>query len=468
MVVGYFALCRLKFTLLATPFLVLSSLFFYAYWDIRYLPILLFSLATNSAMVHFMHHTSGQKRRVFGMAGAVAFNLVVLGYFKYANFLADILASMDLAHWPRHTLALPLGISFFTFQQIAYVIDAYHGRVIREGFLKYVLFIVFFPQLIAGPIVHHLEMMPQFRSLRHFVFRPKACSAGLYIFSLGLFKKVMIADYLSIWASVGFSHVEQPTAVVAWGTVMAYTFQLYFDFSGYSDMAMGIGRMFNIHLPNNFNSPYKATNIQEFWRRWHITLSHFLQDYIYKPLGGNRKGRVRTCVNLFATFIIGGIWHGAGWTFIIWGALHGSALVVHRLFSRSGLRLPSVVGWTLTFLWVAVAWVFFRADSLGEALEILRGMCGVYGWREQVDVEVLRNVVNVYGTDCDKHIQRLFNGKSFKYLAGLLVVCLCFKNSYERGLRFRANVPNLLITLVLLILCSCEFSKTSEFLYFNF
>ena len=257
--------------------------------------------------------------------------------------------------------------------------DSYRGETREYDFLNYALFVTFFPQLIAGPIVHHAEMMPQFASKWNAVKNYRHIATGLFIFSLGLFKKVAIADTFAQWATAGFDTAPVLTFFEAWATSLSYTFQLYFDFSGYTDMAIGAALLFNIKLPFNFNSPYKALDVQDFWRRWHITLSRFLRDYIYIPLGGNRGGSSRTYTNLLITFLLGGIWHGAGWTFVFWGLLHGVALVAHRFWNRAGFAMPTLLAWFTTFLFINTSWVFFRAVEWHDAIKVLKGMLGLSG-----------------------------------------------------------------------------------------
>ena len=277
-------------------------------------------------------------------------------------------------------LALPLAISFFTFQQIAYLVDSYRKQVKQHNMLDYCVFVSFFPQLIAGPIVHHKQMMPQFSNKPQQRINIQNINLGLFIFAMGLFKKVVIADQFAVWASNGFDNLEVISFVGAWVTSLSYTFQLYYDFSGYTDMAIGSALMFNITLPINFNSPYKALNIQDFWRRWHITLSNFLRDYIYVPLGGNRVSEFNVYFNLFITFLLGGLWHGAGWTFIAWGALHGFAVIIHRAWTKLGLRMNRFLAWFITFNFVNIAWVFFRAKEWNDAIMLLKGMMGFQGF----------------------------------------------------------------------------------------
>jgi D-alanyl-lipoteichoic acid acyltransferase DltB (MBOAT superfamily) len=323
---------------------------------------------------------------VLGLAG----NLMVLGYFKYANFFVDNLNAVAGLDLYLGQVVLPLGISFFTFQKIAFLVDAYRGRVERLNLLDFSLFVSFFPQLIAGPIVHHSEIIPQLR--RHEPVGAPFFALGLAIFTLGLAKKVLLADTAAVYVGPAFDAAAAGTsldALTAWGAALAYAAQLYFDFSGYSDMAIGAGLLFGLRLPFNFDSPYQATSIIDFWRRWHITLSRFLREYLYIPLGGNRKGPARRFVNLFVTMLLGGLWHGAGWTFVIWGGLHGLYLIANHgwraLRRRLGpgasasTPLTRLLAWAVTFLAVLVAWVFFRAPDLATALSILGSMTGLGG-----------------------------------------------------------------------------------------
>jgi D-alanyl-lipoteichoic acid acyltransferase DltB (MBOAT superfamily) len=360
----YFYLNSKRLVVGAKGFLVFASLFFYSWWNILYLPLILSSMLFNYIMGNSLNKSEDKiksfSRKSLLIFGIVA-NLSLLGYFKYADFFIENFNLALDGSIPLFHLALPLAISFFTFQQIAYLVDSYRKETKEYDFLNYALFVTFFPQLIAGPIVHHKEMMPQFASKWNMVKRYKNIALGLFIFSIGLFKKVVIADTFAVWATAGFDTADTLNLIEAWATSLSYTFQLYFDFSGYTDMAIGIALLFNIKLPINFNSPYKALNIQDFWRRWHITLSRFLRDYVYIPLGGNKKGSFRTYSNLLATFVIGGLWHGAGWTFVFWGFLHGMALVIHRVWSNLGFKMWTWLAWLITFNFVNIAWIFFRA-----------------------------------------------------------------------------------------------------------
>ena len=379
------------------------------------------------------------------LAFGIIANLTLLGYFKYTDFLLENFNLAFDGSVPLLHLALPLAISFFTFQQIAYLVDSYRGETAEYDFLNYALFVTFFPQLIAGPIVHHAEMMPQFASRWNLVKNYKNIATGLFIFSIGLFKKVVIADYFATFATNGFDYAETLNLLEAWATSLSYTFQLYFDFSGYTDMAIGAALLFNIRLPINFNSPYKALDIQDFWRRWHITLSRFLRDYIYIPLGGNRKGSFRIYNNLLATFILGGIWHGAGWTFVFWGFLHGMALVIHRFWKQLDFTMPKVLAWFITFNFINVAWVFFRAKEFDDAIKVLQGMA-------QFSNFTLKD----------------FNSDIYWQLLLLLILVLYLKNSMHYTERFKAKFSYILLSVGAFTYGVLSLNKISEFLYFNF
>ncbi|WP_417909397.1 MBOAT family O-acyltransferase [Candidatus Electronema sp. PJ] len=375
-IAGYFLLNHWRFVTAATVWLVLASLFFYGYGSASSLPLITASIVVNFAFGSSLRRQGNKSRRLI-LAFGILFNLGLLGYYKYALFFLENVNLLG-ASFPLPHLALPLAISFFTFQQIAYLVDCSREQVGNHNFFSYCLFVTFFPLLSAGPISRHHELMPQFSRLRNRVFSSRNTALGIIFFSLGLFKKVWIADQFAGWAGAGFA-AKTLTFFDAWGTAFSYTFQLYFDFSGYTDMAIGSALFFNIVLPINFDSPYQATSIQEFWRRWHITLSRWLRDYLYIPLGGSRQGQYKTCLNLLLTFLLAGLWHGAGWTFVLWGLLHGTALVVHRLWKGLGLRMPALLGWLCTFLFISTSWVIFRATNLEEGLRVLKGMAGLNG-----------------------------------------------------------------------------------------
>lgn len=382
---GFFILAR-RSNVLAASWLSGASVFFYGWWDYRYVPLLLASITLNywSSLQISGSEEPARKR---WLVLATASNLILLAYYKYAGFFLSNLSDLTGHPFPTLNIILPIGISFFTFTQIAFLVDTYQRKVTETRFVHYLLFVTYFPHLIAGPVLHHKEMMPQFA--RKSIYSPSASnfSVGFTIFFIGLAKKVLIADNLAVYANPLFMEPQSPSLIIAWGGVLAYAFQLYFDFSGYSDMAIGLSRLFGVRLPLNFNSPYKASNISEFWRCWHMTLSRFLRDYLYIPLGGGRRGKSRRYLNLMLTMLLGGLWHGAGWNFVIWGGLHGLYLVIHHawqafakgmrfsLESQAWKRLATAV----TFGAVCVAWVFFRSPDVGVSLDILRGMSGGFG-----------------------------------------------------------------------------------------
>jgi len=377
---------------MAIGWLALASLVFYGWWDPRLLPLLLASVAFNYAMGLQIHRFGqpGDRRRARLLALAICVDLAVLVYFKYAGFFLGNVKELTGWEFAVPAIVLPLGISFFTFTQIAYLVDVARGAACERNPLLYLLFVTYFPHLIAGPIIHHKDVMPRFGRTETFEVQSGNMVLGLVIFIVGLFKKVVLADSVAAFAGPVFKAAEQgaaPDFLQAWGGALSYTFQLYFDFSGYSDMAIGISLLLNVPLPLNFNSPYKSTSIIEFWKRWHISLSTFLRDYLYIPLGGNRLGSFRRYGNLLATMLIGGLWHGAAWTFIVWGGLHGCYLVINhgwralrgRMTARPAGSVERAAGWAVTFLAVVAAWVFFRAATFHGAAAMLRGMTGGNG-----------------------------------------------------------------------------------------
>ena len=361
----------------ALVFLIMASCLFYAWAYPPHLLLLGASIAVNFTIGQRL---AREPDRVILWAG-VAFNLGLLGWFKYAGFLSESLGAISGAQFHLTGIVLPLAISFFTFQQIAYLVDISRGEVKPAGFLKYVFFVSFFPQLIAGPIVHFRQLVPQLGGGRFARFLSTDLAAGALLFALGLGKKVLVADNLRHGADRIFEAAAvgvEPSFLEAWTGMFCYGFQIYFDFSGYSDMALGLGRMFGLKLPVNFFSPYKAASIIDFWHRWNITLSHFLRDYLYIPLGGNRRGRIMRYANLFIVMLLGGLWHGANWTFFVWGGLHGAYLTINHAWRWLGApALPRPLGIGLTFIAATVAWVFFRADSFADAWMIFEAMAGL-------------------------------------------------------------------------------------------
>ena len=369
---GFFLAGRFGGTCWALCWLVAASLFFYGWWNPKFVLLLAGSILANYWLAERIQR-SGSHR---WLACGIAANLALLGWFKYANFMIHDVLRLDT---PELSIFLPLAISFFTFQQIMFLVESFRGDRVTDRLLPYAAFVAFFPHLIAGPIVRPREIMPQLLATDLAVPRADSIAEGLTIFLLGMTKKVVLADTFAHYSDVGFAAAAQGAQlsfVEAWYAAASYALQIYFDFSGYSDMAIGLARMVNVRFPLNFASPYKATDIADFWRRWHITLSGFLRDHLYIPLGGNRRGEARRNVNLMATMLLGGLWHGAAWNFVLWGGLHGLCLVVHGQYRWN---LPAAAGRMLTLLAVVVAWVPFRATGLGATLAMLRGMAGLNG-----------------------------------------------------------------------------------------
>ncbi len=465
---------------IAISWLVGASLLFYGWWNPAYLGLILVSILFNFAVGASLGKNPSKRFLIFG----VIVNLGLLGYFKYANFFVENLNIVINESFHFEQIILPLAISFFSFQQITYLVDAYRGLTKEYNFLHYCLFVTFFPQLIAGPIVHHKEMLPQFAS--DMVYRLKAShlSVGFTIFILGLFKKVVFADNIAIYATPVFDAAEcgvMLTFFEAWCGALAYTFQIYFDFSGYSDMAIGLARMFGIVLPVNFYSPYKADSIIEFWRRWHITLSRFLRDYLYIPLGGNRKGNLRRYTNLMITMLLGGLWHGAGWTFIIWGGMHGLflsinhgwTLIIKKLCSRKpDSKAYNIAGRLATFSAIVIAWVMFRTESVDGALNMYSGMFGYNGisFQSMFANDVVSNkkqganllsimlmIVWFAPNTIDLHR----NNKPALNIGSLIGN----KNSL---IQWRPNILYAAVIAILFVISIISIPDGGEFLYFNF
>ena len=485
---GFWLLTSMAGGTWARRWILAASIFFFAWWHPPDLLVLGGSLAGNFLIGRLLF---ARPPRSAGwlLALGVAGNLLLLGYFKYTKLV------VATAHWLAGgsfsvgDIVLPLAISFFTFNQLAYLVDCHRGEGARYSFNDYCLFITFFPHLIAGPIVHHREMMPQLTATRR--FDAMMAAQGVTLFVIGLGKKVLLADTVARYATPVFQQAEigaPPTFLDAWLGALAYTSQLYFDFSGYSDMAIGLGMMFGIVFPINFASPYRATNIAEFWRRWHITLSRFLREYLYIPLGGNRRGPTRTSINLMATMLLGGLWHGAGWTFVAWGGLHGFFLLIHQRFSAavSGTRVAAVLGrgpglvacWALTFLGVVFGWVLFRADSFTSAMSLWKGMVGLNGVALPE-----RYVAALARVGLEFSARPLILNPTTEVLAwilGLIAIAALLPNSQQlvrltppmpawaRWLEWRPSLPWALGTSCVAVTVVLHLTQVSEFLYFKF
>jgi alginate O-acetyltransferase complex protein AlgI len=494
--IGFFVLKDRGGPLAAQLWLTLSSIVFYGLTDWRFVPLLLASIAWNFAIGRKLSLTGTPPglRRLLLLLG-IGIDLLALAYFKYAGFLLANVSALTGWTPPIAGAGLPVGISFYTFTQIAYLADAAKGEAKEYELSRYGLFVTFFPHLIAGPIIHHKEMMPQFtaENLKRRVF--ECMPLALTLFAIGLTKKVILADTFAVFASPLFDAAARGLdldLIDAWTAALAYTFQLYFDFSGYSDMALGLALMFGIRLPVNFLSPYKAASIIEFWRRWHMTLSRFLRDYLYFPLGGNRKGPVRRYMNLMVVMTLGGLWHGAGWTFALWGAVHGVFLMINHLWralAEKGIafRIAPRAALALTFVSVAFAWVLFRAEDLGAALSLYRGMFGMNGVRiahDLVGIFGIDDTVSVFGFE----ISPLYFDQDRQWQGALMcilgmAIVWGFPNSMEIAgfvppaeaparipIRFAQARSFALATGLALFLCVSAINSgaVSEFIYFRF
>ena len=453
---GYYLLNHFGRYRAATFFLLGMSLWFYGYANPAYLALILASIAVNFALSRAL----GAKPRKVLLAGGILLNLAPLLYFKYCNFFLENLNAVFGQSFTLRTIVLPLGISFFTFQQIAYLVDAYRGETRGYTWDEYALFVAFFPKLTQGPIALHGELIPQFREPARRKAAADCIARGLYVFALGLFKKVLLADTFG-----GLSSLE--ALLVAF----FYTFQLYFDFSGYCDMAVGIGLMLHIDLPQNFDSPYKALSIPDFWARWHISLTRFLRTYLYFPLGGSRRGKLRTYCNILIVFLASGLWHGASWTFILWGLLHGVLNCLTRIFKKQWEKLHVVTRWFFTFMAVDLLWVMFRAGSIADAFSFYREL---FRWSSfTIDNELLYHfnlkefvwlgqALPLLGQIVN-HIPGFY---MWLFLSVSFFIVLNLRNNRE--LEFKPTAARSLLTALLLVWSIVSFSGVSTFLYANF
>ena len=435
----YFYLNHKRLTTASKIWLVFASLFFYSWWNIVYLPLILTSVFFNYAIASAIVDRDELKKKYFSKKSllqiGLVFNIGLLAYFKYADFFISNTNSLVNTDIGLLHLALPLAISFFTLQQIAFLVDSYEGLAKEKKFINYIMFVTFFPQLIAGPIVHHKEMMPQFVSIRNKAKNYKNIALGLFILSIGLFKKVVIADTFAIWATAGFDTATTLNLFEAWFTSLSYTFQLYFDFSGYTDIAMGAALLFNIKLPINFNSPYKATGIIDFWQRWHITLSRFVTTYIYTPLvkSFDNLNFHKAMVATFVTFLIAGLWHGASWMFVIFGGLHGLALVVNNYWKKTKIKINKILAWFITFNFVNITMVFFRAEEWDDAIKVLSSMFSLDNIMLPNILESVLPFLNKYGVEFGWFTQNI-QGKSFTLVFLIIgfILVLFFENSSKK------------------------------------
>lgn len=457
--------------------LSLASFVFYAYDNIYYLALLAGSIIVNWIVACLINHeekgTAANKETISRllMVVGIIIDVAVIFVFKYYDFFITNMNALFKADFNLKHIVLPLGISFFTFQQISYLVDTYRGETREYSFIEYVAFVSFFPQLVAGPIVLHNELISQYRDEKRWKISSENFANGLYVFAMGLFKKVIIADKFGQVVTWGWADIASRTSMDMMLVMLFYTFQLYFDFSGYCDMAIGIARLFNLELPVNFNSPYKAVSINDFWKRWHMTLTRFLTNYIYIPLGGNRKGKVRTYVNIMIVFLISGIWHGANWTFILWGVLHGALQVLNRLFKKFWDKVPKWIAWFLTFLVVNLLWVMFYAHSVGEGFQVWAKIFSFDSLKISADIPllfVMNDISMVLGMlgPLGALSVTYYQWYMVVYIILAFVICLCCKNLHEE--KFSPSIGKAVLSALLMIWAVISFSGVSTFLYFNF
>lgn len=468
---GYYGLNSRKLYRVSNMFLIGMSLWFYGYFNKKYLLIICGSILLNFLISRGMEYFGERPRskKIILFLGIFA-NLAVIFYFKYFDFFIENVNAVFGKSFELRHIVLPLGISFFTFQQISYLVDSYKGETKGYSFDEYALFVTFFPQLVAGPIVLHSELIPQFQNRDNRRVIPENFATGMYIFALGLFKKVILADTFGKAVSWGFGDIGTLSSMEALIVSLSYTFQLYFDFSGYCDMAVGIGHMFNVALPQNFHSPYKAASIPEFWGRWHMSLTRFLRTYIYIPLGGNRRGKLRTYGNIMAVYLASGIWHGANWTFVLWGLLHGLLNCLNRMFRKTWGKLGVITQWGVTFMLVNMLWILFRAPKVSSAVLFLKKMCclsdfsirqELYGCFQIDELMFLERLPIL------RYLPRRITGFDlWLFLLGAFFIVLNCRNSRE--IVFRPTVGRAAAVVVLMVWSVLSFAGISTFLYFDF
>lgn len=467
---GYFWLGHFSCRRAQKIWLILSSLFFYGYFNQSYLVIICGSIISNffiSKGIRRCRNKIGAKALLFS---GIIFNLGILFYFKYYDFFIENINSVFKTTFMLKHVVLPLGISFFTFQQLSFVIDSYKGETERYTFLDYALFVSFFPQLVAGPIVLHGEIIPQFEDEKNLRANYENLGHGLYIFAIGLCKKVLIADTLGKVVTYGFTAYEALSSLETMIVVLSYTFQIYFDFSGYCDMANGIAKMFNVSLPINFNSPYKAMSIIDFWNRWHMTLTRFLRQYVYFPLGGSKKGRARTYLNIMIVFLLSGLWHGANWTFVLWGAMHGFMNVLTRAGIKIWEKMHVVFQWLVTFVFINLGWLLFRAESVSKAIYMFKRVASLQSFTISSELMGQLGLPELAYFTKLPVLSYLVPRISNFYLWAFLILCLFlvlnFKNCHE--LAFKPTIWTSVKTSLLMVWCIVSLSGVSVFLYFNF
>lgn len=463
----YFLFNKYKKYNSALVILFFASIVFYSYDNAKYTVLLIGSIIIN----WFVSRILNQKRNKWYLIIGVGINIAIIFYFKYFTFFWENISKLLKYEYNLHNILLPLGISFITFQQISYIVDSYKGQTKNYSFLEYAAFVTFFPQLIAGPIVLHKEIIPQFKNLDKRSFDHSNFARGIYTFSIGLFKKVIIADTFNKAVAWGWGNYEQISSLEIIIIMLSYTFQIYFDFSGYSEMAYGIGKMFNIDIPINFDCPYKSCSIIEFWKRWHITLTRFLREYVYFPLGGSRKGKVRAYFNIIIVFFLSGLWHGANWTFIFWGVAHGIVQIINRIFISRWKKCNVVFQWIVTFSFVNIMWLFFRADSIGSAIGLLVRAAHMDTMTISTDLcncfilPEIKWLVGYVAPIAD--FVNAING-FYMWVAFVIALGICLNESNIEKRELRPTFLFAVKTGLLLLWSVISFSGVSVFLYFNF
>ena len=470
--IGYFGLNKYGKEKAARGYLIMMSLWFAGFHSIGSVGVLLGSILGNYGIRTVMYRTEDKKKKKVFLTLGITANIVVLFCFKYFNFFVENVNKITGAQLSYWELALPLGISFYTFGQVAYLVDSYRGECPEASFAEYMAYVSFFPKLIQGPIVRPGEIFSQFQNKE--AKRPdygNLCK-GLYAFALGLAKKVLLADSLAKIVNVGYNSIESLNLVDAMLVMVCYSLQIYFDFSGYCDMAYGIGYALNIKLPINFQSPYKATSVSDFWDRWHMTLTGFFTRYVYIPLGGSRKGKARTLLNIMIVFLISGLWHGANWTFVLWGALHGFLKVFERVTNAENWKLPKPVKQIATFGVTTLAWSIFRAASLTEVISLWKRIfVGGIGRISAPICECFNELLEM------KILYRLGLGGIIEnspglilciFVIALVIACLVMKNTKEKVESFSFTNRKMLVVTVLMLWSILSLSEISEFLYVNF
>ncbi|HDQ04105.1 MAG TPA: MBOAT family protein [Deltaproteobacteria bacterium] len=455
-------------------FLIIASLIFMSLWNPYFAVVLigsvLFNFIAGSALSAAFNDPGRRKRIIFIVA--IAFNILLLGFFKYTNFFLGSISSVFSVEISPLNLILPIGISFYTFMQIAWLTDIYRHGGYRYDFISYCLYVTFFPYVISGPIAYHKEIIPQFAQEKTGRFNADNVCRGIFIFAIGLFKKTVIADTLAIVANSGYDVASTLTFMEAWLTSLSFTMQIYFDFSGYTDMAIGAALIFNIVLPINFNSPYKALNIADFWKRWHLTLTRFLRDYLYIPLGGNRKGELRTGINIMLTFLIVGLWHGAAWSFVFWGFLNGALSIIYRYWRRLGITMNKALAWFLFFNWFNVSAVFFRAHNWEDAFKVLKGMVGLNGIYISPSLadSAFWQKLTVIGIQFGSWRENLLPTDNIVYFLCVLLIpfVLFTKNSNELLDKYSPGWKNALAVALMMAIGLLLLNRSGVFLYFNF